>query len=506
MNQITQKPFFETLPVAQPIIFVVENDTIVQNESLVRFICEVYVSQDYVNVANSSNLIATLKTTPNNRGVGMFDVRPILESSVSPDHLATNEVINTTYDTASTYKGTAFDDNSTAASPYYFPIHIQDKFSLSVNSTRWFRLKFKIEYLGADSNYPNNVLVDENENRSSETYYMFNGVVSNEETLYKLANSWNYGLFLENLSAFDYSAGIIQDVNTARFLSNAPLTQYARYEDYGTIATFSMLNSSSRYSFTTGATSDHNVNVQMIAYDSSGSALFTENISNQVTVSGVHSGGAGGYEQPYSYGNMVFCGAYPGNFKNWSASWTANEANISYYTLQGNTDSGFKCTALYTVHIICANSFGYEGIRLTWLNKYGAWDYYTFNKKSTRSITSKKNSYTQLGGSWNESVYKPNGYRGGKKNFRSSTTEKIKLNTDYLTDSESTWIMELIESPEVYIVNGFQQGDAFGILNKYVEPVLVTTSNFVKKTKANDRLIQYTIDIERNKQQRIQAI
>ena len=66
--------------------------------------------------------------------------------------------------------------------------------------------------------------------------------------------------------------------------------------------------------------------------------------------------------------------------------------------------------------------------------------------------------------------------------------------------------MELIESPEVYIVNGFQQGDAFGILNKYVEPVLVTTSNFVKKTKANDRLIQYTIDIERNKQQRIQAI
>ena len=55
-------------------------------------------------------------------------------------------------------------------------------------------------------------------------------------------------------------------------------------------------------------------------------------------------------------------------------------------------------------------------------------------------------------------------------------------------------------------MNEYSNYDGSGIINKYVEPVIVTTSNFVRKTKANDKLIQYTIDIERNKDQRQQAI
>ena len=81
-----------------------------------------------------------------------------------------------------------------------------------------------------------------------------------------------------------------------------------------------------------------------------------------------------------------------------------------------------------------------------------------------------------------------------------------------MTDEESIWMEELINSPEVYIINGFST-DAnassttlSGIVNKYVEPVLLTTSNFVRKLSGNEKLIQYTIDIERNKTQRTQAI
>ena len=67
----------------------------------------------------------------------------------------------------------------------------------------------------------------------------------------------------------------------------------------------------------------------------------------------------------------------------------------------------------------------------------------------------------------------------------------------------------LMNSPEVYIINGFDSSEvapADDITNKYVEPVLITTSNYIRKTIANDKLIQYTFDIERNKTQRAQTV
>ena len=41
--------------------------------------------------------------------------------------------------------------------------------------------------------------------------------------------------------------------------------------------------------------------------------------------------------------------------------------------------------------------------------------------------------------------------------------------------------------------------------NKYVEPILITSSNYIRKTIANDKLIQYTFEMERNKTQKTQT-
>ena len=126
--------------------------------------------------------------------------------------------------------------------------------------------------------------------------------------------------------------------------------------------------------------------------------------------------------------------------------------------------------------------------------------------KSTRSIQTNRTSYTQLGGTWNESTFKISDYKGGKKNFRVNSTEKIKLNTDFVTEAEGVWLEELINSNEVYIVNGFSSDVSNTITNKYVDPVVLTTSSYVKKTIANDKLMQYTFEIEKSKMQRTQAV
>ena len=97
-------------------------------------------------------------------------------------------------------------------------------------------------------------------------------------------------------------------------------------------------------------------------------------------------------------------------------------------------------------------------------------------------------------------------YKGGKKNFRVNSTEKIKLNTDFVTEAEGVWLEELINSNEVYIVNGFSSDVSNTITNKYIDPVVLTTSSYVKKTIANDKLMQYTIEIEKSKMKRTQAV
>ena len=64
----------------------------------------------------------------------------------------------------------------------------------------------------------------------------------------------------------------------------------------------------------------------------------------------------------------------------------------------------------------------------------------------------------------------------------------------------------MINSQEVYILNGYDSTESAPyntMTNKYVEPVLVTTSSYVRKTLANDKLIQYTFELERNKTQKI---
>lgn len=79
------------------------------------------------------------------------------------------------------------------------------------------------------------------------------------------------------------------------------------------------------------------------------------------------------------------------------------------------------------------------------------------------------------------------------------------MNTDYISQDESVWLEQLINSPEVYILNGYQS-DTGGTLRRYVQPVTLTTSSHTRKTIANDKLIQYTFEVERTKNQRTQSV
>ena len=146
--------------------------------------------------------------------------------------------------------------------------------------------------------------------------------------------------------------------------------------------------------------------------------------------------------------------------KNWSTNYAnAVTAGLSYYTIQADDNSGAigsSSLEKITIYVNCPNGKDFESIRLCWLNQWGAWDYYTFTMKSIRSISTQGSTYHQLGGTWNESRFRLDTFKGGKQSFRVNATEKITMNTDFVSESDNVVFDELINSPEVYLLQGFQ--------------------------------------------------
>ena len=459
-TQIEQEPLYSQLPVGQEVIFVISNNTIVATQLNVRFIADVYISDTTpTSISTSSVPIATFKTTPNNAGVGIFDFKQVVENYVSADNMAANQ---------STYKTTLTTDNT----PH--PLHIINQYSLNKNAVRWLDIEFKTQYTDANGD----VQID-TPTLANDNYQIFNGYLKYTDELSIFNNDFGFNLGNFNLSS-----------PTDRFLTNAPATQYANLEDYGTLA---FLSPNDNLSY-----------MQLIYKNSANVQIGTEDVDKDF------ANGAYATLGSEISNRLLYFGCFPANLQNWSSTFnalvTAGTINGGSIAVRAFNVSNNAISKTYTINVNCPNLKGYESIRLCWLNQWGAWDYYTFTQKSIRSISTKGSTYEQLAGSWNEAAYRVDSYKGGKKAFRVNATEKIKMNSEFVSESENEIFEELINSPEVYILEGYQTDGAFSALNQYVKPVRLTTSSFTKKTVANDKLIQYTFEVEKSKTLRTQSV
>jgi hypothetical protein len=472
---IEQQPLYTTMPVGQEVIFVISNDDAVANQEKVKFIVDIHISSTTPpDTTTTNDLVGSYKTTPNNAGVGMFDLRNVLENYVEADNMAAD---------GSSYK-------STVTSPEErHPLHLIDKYSMNNNSIRFMALVFAVEYLGATdaagNQDANTVRRQVGTEVNSDLFNLFNGYVKYTDEL-KMGTG---GVPPSDDFGFDVSDFVLQSPGD-RFLTNAPLTQYANLEDYGTLAFLSI--------------DDKLDHIDLQYYDSAGSLLNTESIYRTL--------GNGAYDVWSGEINkyLLFFGCFPANLQNWSTTFqglvTAGTIQGGEIRVVGRDVSNVAVTDFYKIKLNCPDGFGYESIRLCWLNQWGAWDYYTFTKKSTRTISTSGTTYTQLPGTWNESLYRLDTYRGGKKALRRNATERISMNTDFVKEDDNVMFEELTNSPEVYLLEGYQTDVNFSALNKYVTPVTLSSSSFTRKTVANDKLIQYSFEVEKTKMLRTQSV
>ena len=436
-----------------------------------KYICYLYTG----NTGTANQLAATLKFSPNSNGVGVINVSDILRNYVGSDNLGNNLL-----STNSTFKGVAFTIDAT---PH--PIHLIDRFCLSQNACINWYVIFKYEYSTTPYGQPNSY-----GNLTPGLHLKaFNGV---DYGLEQLQFSGQYGVFLSNWNKkkyIRYAAAVSADIN---FLSNAPTTQYVGDNDYHTL------------SFLNGYWGLYPLQISNIIikqYDSSNTLLNTYTIANTQA-----HGGA-----PLTAGSLtntgkelLYFGVGPANLK----VFTALFANWSYYTVEVKNPSNqniFKVLTFNREEIDCK---GFEKIRLTWLNKFGTWDYYNFTKRNTRETQIKKAEYTKIRGNYNTNNttaatsgnFTKFDFNRGRNVLKNTAFNSIKCNSDWFrSDEEASWIEELFISNEVYILNGYDSTDGGGNgaeYGKYLIPVVVSSKKYEKYTAANDKLAQYEIEIE----------
>jgi len=132
----------------------------------------------------------------------------------------------------------------------------------------------------------------------------------------------------------------------------------------------------------------------------------------------------------------------------------------------------------------------YDPIRMAYLNKYGAFDFFNFDLVNKTTLTIEKKGYQR---NYEGSIYQSGGVIVKNINpvYFTKETQVYKVISDYLNDAQSELIRELYSSPLVYmnLVN-----------DNYIRPSWIpvkptATSYEIKKT-ATDKLFNLELDLE----------
>ena len=126
--------------------------------------------------------------------------------------------------------------------------------------------------------------------------------------------------------------------------------------------------------------------------------------------------------------------------------------------------------------VISVEECKYTPVECTFINRYGGWEFLTFFKQQTNSISTKGTDYKLM-----PSAINYNTSKGQVKSFNINGTQTVKLNTGFVDENYSELITDLLLSETVLLDS---------------KPVTVKTQGSELKTSLKDKLINYEMEFE----------
>lgn len=158
--------------------------------------------------------------------------------------------------------------------------------------------------------------------------------------------------------------------------------------------------------------------------------------------------------------------------------------NVKSYTIKLFDNTPILMSEVVTFNID-RNCSKYTPVRLHWMNRLGGFDSFNFDLKSEEATGVKRKQYDQQPHTFTGTAWDYSKASRGRTQYDTQLTKKIKVNTNYLNELESTWMESLFTAPEVYQELG----------NELIA-VSINGKSIKKQTSLNDKLMQYSFDLE----------
>jgi len=178
-----------------------------------------------------------------------------------------------------------------------------------------------------------------------------------------------------------------------------------------------------------------------------------------------------------------------GSMTGGAPSTVLNNAKSYTIRLEDNVGVGQVISETFTFNVD-QDCTKFTPVRLHWMNRLGGFDSFNFDLKSEERTDVNRRDFRQQPYTWDGANYASvtwayNKENRGRKTYDTQLTKKLRVNTNYLTEEESVWMEDLFTSPEIY-----QE------VNNELLAVNIDGQSISKKTSLNDKLMQYSFDLE----------
>lgn len=274
----------------------------------------------------------------------------------------------------------------------------------------------------------------------------------------------------EVLNPHDYNlyVGANQPIETSGdVLSNKPLTTYMPSTQPNDMYLHYLTGTSGTIYF-----------LQIQTYDSSGSLLGTYKIANSFQA-----------VSTYDMRRMrVACGVYQLNAATlYSGVQPVIDNNVYRYVLNLTNFAGSAQTPAHTVYIDSrCFPIGRQHYQLHWKNIRGGYDSFVFPLVSRFKRDIKRETFDRKLGQLSNHTWSYQDLDAGTTVIDTVLTPRWELTTDWISEDESLWLMELIESPVVYFYDSLY----------YYRCIVTSPVESERKTIDNSVLFNLTITIE----------
>ena len=142
----------------------------------------------------------------------------------------------------------------------------------------------------------------------------------------------------------------------------------------------------------------------------------------------------------------------------------------------------------------------YTPIQLAYISKYGTWNYATFFKRSVETIDVTNDMYRRITGNVQNGAYTYGLHNPMYKKYNTNGKRRLTINSGFVAEEFKEVMEQILLSEYVLVVADstvVKDGSTYTYTaNNNAVAANVSTNSLTKKTKVNDKLIEYTLDLE----------